>query len=78
MLYEMKAAPMGGNGDGDGASGDGDVVALTPQEVEKTEKRPARFRPRGAWNVRNDLVLCGIGELVFRAGLKQVGWRLGG
>ena len=68
----------GGSGDGDVASGDGDVVALTPQEVERTEKRPARFRPRVAWNARNDLVLCGIGEHVFRVEVKQVRWRLGG
>ena len=66
----------GGSGDGDVASGD--VVALTPQEVERTKKRPARFRPRGAWNTRNDLVLCGIGEHVFRVEVKQVRWRLGG
>ena len=68
-----------GSGDGDVASGDGDVVALTPQEVERTKKRPARFRTRGAGNKRNDFVLCGIGEhAVFRVDVKQVVWRLGG
>ena len=68
----------GDRGDVDVASDDGDVVALTPQEVEKTKKKQSRFRPRGAWNTRNDLVLCGIGEHVFRVGVKQVVWRLGG
>ena len=63
----------GGSGDGDVASGDGDVVALTPQEVERTKKRPSRFRPRGTWNTRNDLVLCGIGEHVFRVDKKASG-----
>ena len=53
----------GGSGDVDVASCDGDVVALTSKEVERTKKKPARFRPRGAWNTRIDLVLCGIGEM---------------
>ena len=64
----------GDSGDVDVASGDGDVVALTPQEVERTKKKPARFRHRGAWNTRNDLVLCGFGEHVFRVDVKQVVW----
>ena len=70
----------GDSGDVDVASGDGDVVALTPQEVERTKKKPSRFRHRGAWNTRNDLVLvlCGFGEHVFRVDVKQVVWRLGG
>ena len=68
----------GDSGDVDVASGDGDVVALTPQEVERTKKKPARCRHRGAWNTRNDLVLCGFGEHVFRLDVKQVVWRLEG
>ena len=68
----------GDSGDVDVASGDGDVVALTPQEVERTKKKPARFRHRGAWNTRNDLVLCGFGEHAFRVDVKQMVWRLGG
>ena len=73
-----------GSADGDSgddvdvASGDGDVVALTPQDIERTKKKPSRFRPRGVWNTRNDLVLCGIVEHVFRVDVKQVVWRLGG
>ena len=34
---------IGDEGSADGGGGDGDVVALTPQEVEKTKKTPARF-----------------------------------
>ena len=68
----------GDSGDVDVASGDGDVVALTPQEVERIMKKPSRFRSRGAWNTRNDIVLCGIDEHVFRVDVKQMVWRLGG
>ena len=67
----------GDSGNVDVARGDGNVVALTPQEVERTKKKPARFRHRGAWNTRNDLVLCGFDEHVFRVDVKQVVWRLG-
>ena len=68
----------GGSGGVDAASCDGDVVALTSQEVERAKKKPARFRPRRAWNTRIDLVLCGIGENVFSVDVKQVVCRLGG
>ena len=68
----------GGSDGVDAASCDGDVVALTSQEVERAKKKPARFRPRRAWNTRIDLVLCGIDENVFSVDVKQVVWRLGG
>ena len=78
MRCDDEGSADGDSGDVDVASGDGDVVALTPQEVERTKKKPSRSRHRGAWNTRNDLVLCGFGEHVFRVDVKQVVWRLGG
>ena len=67
---DEESSADGDSGDVDAASDDGDVVALTPQEAERTKKKQSRFRPRGAWNTPNDLVLCEIGEHVFRVDVK--------